>query len=133
MSGPVDDATIGVMGRSLSRLSIRASVVASNLANVDTPAYRALKAEFAGSMEDAHRLRLQRTDGEHLGADGDAAPVNAELVDAPITRMRQDGNTVDVDREMTEFAAVQGRFGAVSEMIRKRFALLRYAVTDGKG
>ena len=52
--------------------------------------------------------------------------------EAPVTRLRPDGNTVDIDREMTQLSALGGRFAATAQMLRKHLALLRYAATDGK-
>jgi flagellar basal body rod protein FlgB len=38
---------------------------------------------------------------------------------------------VDLDRQMTMLAALQGRYTAATQMLRKRFALLEYAITSG--
>ena len=129
MSEPVGDATIDALRTVLGRTSRRAAVVASNLVNVDTPGYRALDVEFSEPLELASEMR--RTDSRHLSARANPA-FRGSFVEAPVTRVRSDGNTVDVDREMTLFAMLQGRYRASAEMLRKRFALWLYAVTDGR-
>ncbi len=130
--GPEDDTTIGFLRQALGRSSLSASVIASNLANVDTPGYRALRAKFADHlMQAGQELEPLRNHGSHFGPQQNRD--DATIVDAPITRMRADGNTVDVDREMTDLALQKGRFMAAAQLVRKRFALLRYAATDGKG
>jgi flagellar basal-body rod protein FlgB len=131
MSNPISDSTLGQLHRTLGQTALRAAVSASNLANVDTPGYRALAAQFPETLADAG-LEPLRTAPGHLGA-LDMGSSGATLVEAPSARMRMDGNTVDVDVEMTQLGSFQGRYGAAVQMVRKRFALMRLAVTDGRG
>ena len=124
------DETLSVLQSALGRESRRASVVASNLVNVETPGYRAVEIDFDVLLGDALGLQPLRTDPGHLSP---WAPAPSALVrEAPITRMRDDGNTVDLDREMMLLSQARGRFRSSSEMLRKRFALLVYAATDGR-
>jgi flagellar basal-body rod protein FlgB len=132
MSRPVEDALIGQLRATLDRLSLRATAAASNLANVDTPGYTAVRASFPETLGRVQRLEMARTDSGHVGpASGPSA--KGTLEQAPVTKARADGNTVDLDREMTALAQVQGRYAAATRIVRKRFALLRYAATDGRG
>ena len=131
MSSILDDATVGVLQRVLGRVSDRAKVVASNLANVDTPGYRAMRAQFSAELDSA-RHAVTRTSESHRHAAAPPRRDTPSVEPAPITRMRADGNTVDVDVEMTELASLQGRYGTASQLIGRRLALLRYAATDGR-
>lgn len=131
MSPKPIDSTVETLRMALGQASRRAQVTASNLANIDTPGYRALEAEFPLPTSGNFALEMHRTDAGHLAPFG-ADPARGTIVEAPITHMRNDGNTVDVDREMVRLAAIQGRYRTAAEMIRKRFALLAYAATDGR-
>jgi flagellar basal-body rod protein FlgB len=123
---PTTEALRAVLGRE----SRRAQVVASNLANVDTPGFRALELHFPEPAPGGFRLELERADPGHLAPATDVS-VRGRLVEAPATRVRGDGNTVDVDREMTRLAMASGRYRSAVEMLRKRFALLIYTAADG--
>jgi flagellar basal-body rod protein FlgB len=126
------DTTIELLRNTLGRTATRLAVTGSNLVNVDTPGYRALRAEFLDALGQAHgRLELSRTNDSHVGGTRSLID-SAEFTQAPITRMRLDGNTVDLDVEMTELARLQGRFRAAVQLVRKRFALLRYAAMNGR-
>ncbi len=116
------DPLLSLLQRKLGRESLRAAVTAANLANVETPGYRAQEVHFSESLRAAMPGELGRA-----GTD------TSMIVDAPSPRIRPDGNTVDIDREMTRMAVIQGKFSTVTQLVKKRFALLRYAVTDGKG
>ncbi|MCP3979376.1 MAG: flagellar basal body rod protein FlgB [bacterium] len=123
------DSMVNALHTTLAKTSRRSEVAASNLANVDTPGYRSLEVRFDDVLSLGGGLR--RTDGRHL------QPVRSEphdgtLVDSPATRIREDGNTVNIDRTMTQLTLLQGRYRASAELLRKRFALLTYAVTDGR-
>ena len=125
----VFEPTVDVLARTLDRVSQRGAVVAANLANVDTPGYRAMEVVFDDVLRSQGGLELLRTEPGHLGHAAPAAPGTA--VESAATRAREDGNTVDLDQQMTLLAALQGRYTATTQMLRKRFALLEYAVTSG--
>lgn len=131
MAFRLDDSTTFELHRSLNRLSRRAAASVSNLANIDTPGYRAVAVRFD---ENAGKLGVKRTDGRHLGGGsaGDPTAVHGRVVEAPATRIRSDGNTVDIDVEMARLAASQDHFTAVTRLVGKRFALLRYVASDGR-
>ncbi|ANM32263.1 hypothetical protein ABI59_14475 [Acidobacteria bacterium Mor1] len=119
------------MRRVLDRVSRRTNVTAANLANVDTPGYKALEVKFGDTLAGA--VELRRTDPRHLSTSG-APQGMGKVVEAVTGRIRNDGNTVDVDMEMTNLAKLQGRYSAAAKMLSKRFALLQYAVSSrGQG
>lgn len=131
MPRPIEDATVAALRVVLSQNSRRATVIASNMANVDTPGYKAMAVSFEESLEETGRVEPARTQARHLGSGPDARALGT-LVESPATRIRNDGNTVDIDREMTLLAGVQGRYQSAAELVRKRFGLLMYAGTDGR-
>ena len=131
MTLPVHDSTVATLGTALDRAARRSAIIVSNLANLDTPGYRALDVQFQEAFEIAGGLDVERTDSRHLPI-ARASEDPGIVAELPAHRVRNDGNTVDVDREMTMLAALQGRYQGAAEMVRKRFALLIYAATDGR-
>ena len=121
------DPTLQALWGTLGRVSRRASATASNLANIDTPGYRAKRVVFPPEIRG--ELDVERTRPGHFPL---ASGQLGQVVDAPVTRLRADGNTVDVDTEMVELSKLQGRYQATAQIIRKRIALLAYAATDGR-
>ncbi len=124
------DGTVATLREALTRASRRAAAAAANLANVDTPGYRAVEVVFDDALARAGGVRLERTERNHLPSL--AAPEEGVVREAPALRVRADGNSVDVDVEMNRLARTQGRFQAAAEMVRKRLALLAYAASDGR-
>lgn len=95
--------------QALKLRSFRQQVIASNLANADTPGYRArdigfdaeLKAHMQGSNP-AGQLALAVSDGRHLAATG-ALP-SPELLYRTSMQPSVDDNTVDPDIERAHYA-----------------------------
>lgn len=126
-----DDDVTAALARVLDRSSLRAGVVASNLANLDTPGYRARDVRFEDEF--GLSVRLARTSASHLKGTGDGSDGTSRFVDAPVTRMRADGNTVDLDAQMHLLSRERGRYGTAADLVRKRFALFQYAIGAGGG
>ncbi len=130
------DDTVTQLRRVLDRVSRRTNVTAANLANVDTPGYKALEVRFGDALKASvggSGLEMRRTDPRHMTGAG-SEPLQGKVVEAATGRIRNDGNTVDIDQEMTTLAKLQGRYSAAAKMLSKRFALLQYAVTSrGQG
>ena len=82
----------------------RAQVLARNMANADTPGYKARDFDFQQLLtsQSADGSRLRRTHTGHLTANGDTA-VDADLGYRIPQQPSLDGNTVDMQVERAEF------------------------------
>jgi flagellar basal-body rod protein FlgB len=116
---PIDRmaATLDFQAAALSLQAQRARVLASNIANADTPNYQARDFDFNQALSQATQATAQnpaaaaRTHPAHLSTTGAAAP-------APVLQYRQptqaalDGNSVDLDTERAAFAENSIRYEA---------------------
>lgn len=129
-----DNPMIRLMARSLDLASRRQGLVASNLANLDTPGYRAQDLDFETSLQAAlggqeTPTALRRTHPGHLaGPSGDGTPP------PPTSRggtPSADGNDVDLDRQSLLLAQSQQTYQVASSFLqvelRKLYGLLREA------
>jgi len=114
------DVTFQGLEKALDLHQQRHEVLASNLANVETPGYQARDLEFRDALASAF------VPPEPLPA---AAPEATVAVDKT-ARPSPDGNSVDIDLQMAKLSANSGRYNALARIIGKRFALLRQAI-DG--
>jgi flagellar basal-body rod protein FlgB len=90
------DAVSSVLASALDGLATRQSVIADNIANVDTPGFRATSVDFEASLTAA----LQRGEMSANGVTPTTRPTNAPV--------GEDGNNVDLRQE--SLAAVQSQF-----------------------
>jgi len=113
----------------------RASVLASNIANADTPNYKARDIDFSAQLRRAAggravaaagAVRLARTDGGHIA--GGAPTGDAELLYRNPLQASLDGNTVDPHVEHVEFSENALRYQASLQFLGDRIRGLRNAI-----
>ncbi|MCC7485354.1 MAG: flagellar basal body rod protein FlgB [Burkholderiales bacterium] len=104
------DDEFGFHATALDLRARRQEVLASNIANADTPGYKArdvdFRRELAAALSGAPRgaeARLVRTSARHLGAGGPGGGAQALLFRVP-AQASVDGNTVEMDAERARFA-----------------------------
>lgn len=123
-----DDA-FGIHERALLLRSQRAEVLAANLANADTPGYKArdfdFKSMLASEMEPAARMRT--TDSRHIQPDQGSVAASQLLYRTPM-QPSLDGNTVDTEQEHTAFSANAIEYQATLTFINNRISGIRKAL-----
>ncbi len=105
---------------------------ASNLANIDTPGYRAHEV-FSQVLdgEIAEAAAMARTSAGHL-AGTLPAPGPATLQESEGLPTRRDGNNVQLDRELLSMSRAAGDFSAAQTALAAKFRLVRYAINESR-
>jgi flagellar basal-body rod protein FlgB len=127
--------SLDFQGQALQLRSERQRLIASNIANADTPGYIARDMDFAktlkaatGSLPAAGALATSHTG--HLGAAGAAgAKVAGELLYATPSQTNLDRNTVDMDRERASFADNAIKYEATLRFINSNVRTSLQAIT----
>lgn len=120
------DKTIDTLSKSLDLHLLRQSVISDNIANAETPGFKARKVEFETELQRA-------VEANEIGAGGaDILSVEAQIVQDPQSEMGQDLNTVDMDREMAAMTKNDIQYSANTQMINKKFSFLKYAIGEGR-
>lgn len=136
MPSPFDDVTSVVTRKALDGLTLRQRVTANNIANVDTPNFKGSAVNFEEELRKAvdqqGTFRMTITNAGHMTSSGSADPGPA-VVTMRDTTMRNDGNNVDIDREMTKLADTNITYNALIQFMSKKLAGLRYIINDGRG
>jgi flagellar basal-body rod protein FlgB len=130
------DKTTRALGASLNLRQLRNNVISSNIANAETPGYQAKKLDFEDALTRALDLEgLGQLDGmkpEHFPTGpGAISRLKADVYENPDVSVNNDGNTVDLEREMTALAENSVMYKAAIQLINKKMASLKYAATDG--
>lgn len=90
----------------------RQQLIASNIANADTPGYRARDVDFASALKNAQAGQVRPQMPALQGAGEQAPPLGAELLYRSAVQRSVDGNTVDIDVERAQFAENAVRYEA---------------------
>ncbi len=120
----------------LDMSAIRHRVISNNIANVDTPGYKSKSFSFEDELKNALSpggdLPLNVTNNAHIQSGGFVGSVRGTLELDPINALRNDGNSVDIDKEMVENAKNNLLFSAMSRIISGKFAALEGAINEGR-
>ena len=107
----------------MSGLAARQRTIANNVANVDTPGFKASEVRF----EDALKAAISRGAGATVNQTSlNAAASRGTLVAATTTRA--DGNNVDIDREMELLGEANLNYSAITQVMSTRLGILRNVI-----
>jgi flagellar basal-body rod protein FlgB len=130
--------TINFLEKSLEYRKIRQDLIASNIANADTPYYKPRDIRFEEALKNeiekrpAHKLKLAKTNPMHL----EPKNINNNLKPIVFFRdghlARNDGNSVDIDAETTEMAKNSLMYNASVTAVKKRVELFKLAIDSSK-
>ena len=107
------DRVAGQLERYMDLLSARQKLVASNIANADTPGYHTQDLDF--------QAELRRASG--------AFP---QVSDVAGLQVKNDGNNVSLDREARLLAENALRFQVASQLMKTQIRNVRSAIQEGK-
>ncbi|MEJ2394550.1 MAG: flagellar basal body rod protein FlgB [Candidatus Thiodiazotropha sp.] len=123
-----DDA-FGIHERALLLRSQRAEVLAANMANADTPGYKARDFDFktmlANEVDNSSRLRT--TSSQHIQTEEGMVPPAQLLYRTPM-QPSLDGNTVDAEQEHSAFSSNAVEYQATLTFINSKIAGIRKAL-----
>ncbi|TXR39365.1 flagellar basal body rod protein FlgB [Ectopseudomonas mendocina] len=124
---------LGIHEQALGFRAQRAEVLANNIANADTPNYKARDLDFASVLaaESARQQRgpvsLNRTDGRHIPANG-VISGEAEMPYRIPMQPSLDQNTVDLQIEQSNYAENAVHFQASFTFLNSKFKGLTAAL-----
>ncbi len=130
------DKTTGALGTALNMRLMKHNITSSNIANAETPGYHAKKIDFEEALSralDIDGLRgMSTSNPEHFTVGGKSARIRPDIYENPEGAVNNDGNTVDLEREMSNLAENTIMYKAAMSLINKKLAALRYAASEGR-
>lgn len=133
----IDDKTLQALTASLKFRQLRQELHASNIANAETPGYKAKKLDFeealARALDVDDQLKMKTSDAKHFNVGGGGFNnLKPEIYEDSNGIVSPDGNTVDRDQEMAEMAENKVMYDATVQLINKKLGLLKYAIGSGQ-
>ena len=128
--------TISLLERSLNIRSLQHRALSSNIANMDTPNYKAVELavaeEINRNQDSASSIQLVQTHAGHLSLKHSPADhVKLKVAKPPEFSLRGDGNTVDLDRTMGKLAQNTLLYKTAAQIISQKFSGLKSAIRGG--
>lgn len=106
----------------------RNQAITSNIANAETPGYRATDLHFGEELERAFGKgdeSILKTDKKHLDIVSNSG---AHLMPDFSGATKQDGNNVDIDVQMGQLAYNRGKYAQAATVLRKQFSMIAQAI-----
>ena len=124
------DEVIDILQRAAELRSDRMQLLAGNVANIDTPGYLPVDLDFQKELRRyLAGSPVVRTDERHLPPP--PTDVQPEVFSDPQIQPGLDGNAVSLERQVAKIGENRMLYEATLQALRKKLALLRYAVNEG--
>ncbi|QKY69026.1 flagellar basal body rod protein FlgB [Lentibacillus sp. CBA3610] len=118
---------------SLKYASAKNRTISNNIANVDTPGYKAKDVEFKNVLNDELNASFgtKRTHSKHLPFNSLDRDQTIHTVTRQGTAYNHSGNNVDIDKEMAELGKNQIYYQALVDRINGKFSTLKTVIGGG--
>lgn len=120
--------SIQSLENALAYSSLKQKAISNNIANVDTPNYKAQEVSFKTELDRA-TLQARRSDERHFEFKRGSS--NIELNTKASTSYNHNGNNVDIDKEMAEMAQNQIYYNVLVDRMNGKFNSLKEVLKGG--
>ncbi|NMH59682.1 flagellar basal body rod protein FlgB [Alteromonas ponticola] len=128
------DRLVGFHQKALNLREKRMELISGNIANANTPGYKARDIDFQSAMKMAatdQRQTMVRTDSKHIT--GSMHTTSFIQYRSPGQSDTGDGNSVEVQKERNEFLDNGLRYQATLEFLNGKFKGMKKALSGGQG
>jgi len=126
------DQTISGLNKAMDLTWKRNQAISANIANAETPMFRAVDVTFGKELERAFgetQKDVLQTSAQHL----DVAENQSSRFVADYSGMtKPDGNNVDIDLQMGRLSQNSGDYAGAARLIRRQLGLIRTAIREGR-
>jgi len=125
------DDTYNLIKKSMDASALRGKVIANNVANINTANYKKLGVSFEETLNDNLGTNTMITNNnKHMQAGSSSGEISVQRDES--SSMKQNGNNVDIDLEMTNQAANTLMFNALVQQASSKISLTSYIIGGGK-
>lgn len=133
----VNDKTLKALTTAINFREMRQELISSNVANANTPGFKAKKMDFeealARALDVDGQMHMNVKDGRHYNVgNGGFNNLEPEIYDNPNGVVSENGNTVDVEAEMAQMAENKLMYDALVQLINKKMGMMKYAINSEK-
>ena len=133
----IEDRTLRSLAAALNFRQMRQEIISSNIANAETPGFKAKRLDFEEALARAIDLDKQSSmkanDPKHFNIGGGGFEnLEPEIYEDATGIVGDDGNTVDREKEMVRMAENKVMYDAAVQLLNKKMGLMKYAVTAEK-
>jgi len=110
------DKSIIILQKIMDLCAYRQKILASNIANADTPNYKAKDIDFQEELKKASETEIN----------------SYRIIEAPTTMPNRDGNTVNIEIEMAKLTETLLMYNSATQLLSTRLRMLKDAIKGGR-
>jgi flagellar basal-body rod protein FlgB len=131
----IDDKTTKALEAALKFREMRQELISSNIANAETPGYKAKALDFESALARAldvdGQTPMNTSDENHYNVGGGGFDnLQPEIYEDPSGIVSDDGNTVDREKEMALMAENKVIYDALVQLVNKKMGLKKYILNS---
>lgn len=130
------NSQLDMLQRGLDTAWLKNEVIANNIANADTPNFKASKVRFDTVLDrqlnQSAPAGMKRTTTKHMDVSGREGSLHSLVEQNNSTSKRLDGNNVDIENEMVELAKNNLLYQTLIQETTKEFSKIKFAINEGK-
>ena len=128
--------TYALLSKAMDLRSQRHTVISSNIANAETPNYKAGKVDFEEELRRAvpqdNQINLKTTNSKHISLSTNIEDIQPNFEVEKTDSLRADENTVDLDKEFVSLSKNKLMYDVSAEIISRKFSGLLKAIKESK-
>ncbi len=133
----INTKTLQALSSALKFREMRQELIASNVANAETPGYKAKRLDFEAALAravdvDGH-MGLEVSDKDHFNVGGGGFNnLEPEVYNDPNGVVSESGNTVDREAEMSRIAENKIMYDTIVQLMNKKLGMMKYILSSEK-
>ena len=124
---------LNLLNQAMNASDLRQKTISNNISNINTPNYKVERVIFEDKLRNANNdseLGLNRTDVKHLSINSvGSSKLEPEVVRRTNTSVKDNGNNVDLDYEMSEKAVNELYYSALQRQVNHELSQLNYVIS----
>ncbi len=131
--GLFDSAVMNLAEQGLDATWYKQRVISHNIANSDTPDFKAKTVEFGLLLEEKCKCKYHQEIEHECHHTNTDKPLKLSVVTTYETDTNQilDGNNVDMEKEQLALADAQYQYSALMDYLNSRYSMIRTAISKG--
>ncbi|MDT2847643.1 flagellar basal body rod protein FlgB [Vagococcus carniphilus] len=122
---------LNLLNTAMNAADLRQKAISNNVANVNTPGFKVERVSFEEKLKNAlsaDGIELTRTNDKHLSINGQKEDLTPEVYRKTNTSVKENGNNVDLDVEMSEKSVNELYYNALTRQVNHELSQLNYVI-----
>ena len=131
----INDRTLQALASGLKFREMRQEIISSNIANAETPGYKAKRLEFekalARALDVDGQQGMKLDDNRHFNVGGGGFEnLEPEVIEDPNGVVSESGNSVNREAEMAKMAENKIMYDTLVQLMNKKLGLKKYVLNS---